>query len=109
KSFDDWFFMTLRKSDDDTKRYLGGEPNLLTGPAGTCFLADTSGIHKGLLPRARDRLVCQVVYGVSPSMQPSLMKEDIFPLSRRADAPGIPARLVGQAPDDYLHRLFLVS
>ena len=108
KAFDDWFFMTLRKTDAETLHYLGGGPDYITGPAGSCFLANTRGIHKGLLPRQRDRLVCQVVYGVSPSMQPSLMKEGVFPLSRAARLPDVPARLLAAPPGDYVHRLFLV-
>ena len=34
----------------------------ITGQKGTCFIEDTSGIHRGLKPRARDRLVFQVTY-----------------------------------------------
>lgn len=109
KAFDDWFFMTLRKTDEDVVRYLGGEPDYITGPAGTCFLADTRGIHKGLLPESRDRLVCQVVYGVSPYMQPALMSEKAFPISRSDTLPQVPAHLTDTPPGDYIQRLFLVS
>jgi len=36
----------------------------LTGPAGTCLVADTFGVHRGLLPRERSRLMMTVQYGV---------------------------------------------
>lgn len=106
KAFNDWYFLTLRKSDDDTRRFLG-EPDYITGPAGTVFLANTRGIHKGMLPAKRDRLICQVVYGVTPYMQGPLLEEGHFPMSLSAPGmPAIPRRLI-EPPGDYLHRLFL--
>lgn len=38
-----------------------------TGPFGTTFLEDTFGIHKGELPRGRNRLMLQVRYTLIPS------------------------------------------
>jgi len=106
QAFNDWYFLTLRKTDADTRRYLG-EPDYITGPAGSLFLANTRGIHKGLLPTRHDRLVCQVVYGVTPYMQGPLLAEGGFPVSLSApDAPAIPRRLAAP-PGDYLQRLFL--
>ena len=60
-AFNQWYFLTLRKTDEDTRRYLGADPVYFTGPAGSRFIANTRGIHKGLLPRKRDRLICQVL------------------------------------------------
>jgi len=36
----------------------------MTGPAGTVFMADTFGVHRGLLPRERPRLMVTAQYGV---------------------------------------------
>ena len=109
KAFNDWFFLTLRKTDEDARWRLG-EPHYITGPAGTVFLANTRGIHKGLLPTQRDRLVCQVVYGVSPYMQGPLLEEGGFPIRLSAfGAPTVPRSLVQYPPGDYMHRLFLAQ
>lgn len=106
KAFNDWFFLTLRKTDDDTRRFLG-EPDYITGPAGSVFLANTRGIHKGMLPTKHDRLICQVVYGITPHMQGPLLDEGHFPVSLAAPGmPPLPRRLI-EPPGDYLHRLFL--
>lgn len=40
---------------------------LFCGPAGTCFIADTFGIHKGELPRTRHRLMLAAQYNLTPS------------------------------------------
>jgi hypothetical protein len=36
----------------------------LTGAAGTCFIADTFGVHRGLLPKDKPRLLMTTQYGV---------------------------------------------
>ena len=36
----------------------------LIGPMGHCFLADTFGLHKGLLPKNSPRLVLQIIYSI---------------------------------------------
>lgn len=64
--FDAWYFCQLRKSDDEVIRAFGRPPVTLTAPAGSRFVVDTRGIHKGQLPKESDRLICQVLYGVSP-------------------------------------------
>ena len=110
KEFDDWYFLRLRKTDAETRHYLGGDPVYIAGPAGARFLVDTRGIHKGLLPRERDRLVCQVVYGVTPFMQGVLLEEGIFPLAVGSpETRHIPRRLATEPPLDYLNRLFLAA
>ena len=79
REFHVWFFHQLRKTDNETRARLEGSPTLLTGPAGTRLMVNTRGIHKGLAPVARDRLVCQVVYGISPFMQPPRRQVALFP------------------------------
>jgi len=36
----------------------------ITGAAGTVFMADTFGVHRGRLPRARSRLLVTAQYGI---------------------------------------------
>lgn len=66
-SFDVWYHETLRKSDEDVKAWINLEPTPILGPAGTCFIADTSGLHRGTPPALEDRWVLQLVYGVTPA------------------------------------------
>lgn len=47
----------LESFSADTLRYL-------IGPMGHCFLADTFGLHKGLLPKNAPRLVLQIIYSI---------------------------------------------
>lgn len=56
-----------RHEDDEVKREFG-EENVLqfTGPAGTAFLENTFGFHKGTPPRAVNRLIFQAQYSLSP-------------------------------------------
>ena len=104
QEFEDWHFRKFRKSDDEVLRFHGRQPVALTGPAGSCFIVNTRGIHKGRLPEKRDRLVCQVLYGVTP------MQQQAFP-PRKLGTPGtghIPDRVVARSPFDYVNRLFLL-
>ena len=70
EEFDKWYFGQLRKNDADVGAVFGGDFTALIGKAGTCFLVDTSGIHKGLAPKRRDRVLAQVLYGVTPFYSP---------------------------------------
>ncbi|MTI09023.1 phytanoyl-CoA dioxygenase family protein [Curvivirga aplysinae] len=63
QGFINWYIKELRKTDYDCEMYLQSKPINLTGPAGSCLLVDTSGIHKGLLPKNNDRLIIQFEYG----------------------------------------------
>jgi hypothetical protein len=36
----------------------------LTGPSGFCFLADTFGLHKGMIPTESPRLLLQIIYSL---------------------------------------------
>ena len=67
--FDKWYFRTLRKTDGQIKRVFGYDPVQITGPAGTLFMANTFGAHKGMPPKTGERLACQVLYGISPMFQ----------------------------------------
>jgi hypothetical protein len=101
--FDAWYLQRLRKSDEEVERVFNCRPAVLTGPSGTSFLVNTRGIHKGLLPEARDRLVCQVLYGVSPRMQ-----EAMEPLDMGTPATAhVPDWVVATPPLAYVNRLFL--
>ncbi|MBP5856746.1 hypothetical protein KAJ83_06980 [Marivibrio halodurans] len=63
----EWLFQTLRKSDADVARHTGRHATRITGPAGTRFLAMTRGLHKGVAPEKRARLLIQATYGISPA------------------------------------------
>jgi hypothetical protein len=39
-----------------------------TGPAGSTFIADTYGLHRGSIPGTRDRLVCWIRYGMTQNL-----------------------------------------
>lgn len=101
--FDSWYFRTLRKSDEDTIQIFDTPPVNLTGGAGSTFVVNTRGIHKGQLPETSDRLLAQVLYCVTPRLQ-----EEFEPLA--AGGPGaeqIPQQVLSVAPFDYANRLFV--
>lgn len=58
--------MLLRYIDDDEVAAAYGTETVrpICGPAGTCFLVDTFGVHKGGLPSARPRLVVAAQYNI---------------------------------------------
>ncbi|WP_420419774.1 hypothetical protein [Pacificispira sp.] len=66
-AFDQWYFETIRKSEADVRKWFGTEPDAITGPAGTRFIADTKGLHRGCPPTNRDRWVLQFVFGTTPA------------------------------------------
>jgi hypothetical protein len=49
------------------RRYGAGQIRTVTGPPGTTFMADTHGIHQGLPPRRRPRLILQAQYSLLPN------------------------------------------
>jgi hypothetical protein len=56
-----------RFKDDAVKQAFGGQSiRCITGEAGTAFLENTFGIHKGCPVESGHRLVCQVVYSMFP-------------------------------------------
>lgn len=54
-------------SDDDIARKYGAGVTI-RGPAGTGFFIDTKGIHKGVLPVQRPRLLLGIQYGLLPCL-----------------------------------------
>jgi hypothetical protein len=60
------FLSHLYKPEELARRYGAGALTPVTGPAGTSFIADTYGIHAGLVPEDRPRLLLQVQYSVLP-------------------------------------------
>ena len=101
--FDNWYLQQLRKGDAEIEHAFTRRPAVHTGPSGTSFLVNTRGIHKGLLPDRADRLVCQVLYGVSPRIQ-----ETLEPLDLGTPATAhIPDWVVATPSLDYVNRLFL--
>jgi len=66
EAFDSWYYRTLRKSQRDVGRWLGIDPVSITGQAGSRFIVNTEGIHRGDPPATHDRWVLQCVYGITP-------------------------------------------
>lgn len=101
--FGEWYYEKLRKTDQEVSEYLGREPIHLTGEAGSCFLVDTNGIHKGTLPRKNNRLICQFMYGVTPALQiePNPL---VVPSS---ESGAVPRRAVETQPFAYVNRFYL--
>lgn len=53
--------LDLRRYTEDEVKSLGPEIHF-TGPAGSCFMENTYGLHRGLPPRDKPRLIFQVTY-----------------------------------------------
>ena len=49
------------------ERELGGAAESIMGPAGTMFLANTTALHRGLVPTTNRRLIAWARYGLSPN------------------------------------------
>ena len=58
----------IRRFTDDEVEEAVGRDNIqrLCGPAGTTFIENTYGLHRGLPPRIRPRLVFQPLYSLRP-------------------------------------------
>lgn len=82
-----------RHTDEEVERAFGREaPRAMCGPAGTSFMANTFGFHKGLVPKSRPRLLLQIAYSLFPVLA--------YDYSFRAPVdPGFPY-------DRYVNRLF---
>ena len=102
-TFDQWYYMKLRKEDQEVADFLGIDPIQLTGSAGSCFLTNTRGIHKGLPPLTRDRFVIQVEYALMP-VPTELVESSPVP---KSGTETIPARSVQDPISAYLNRLYL--
>jgi len=99
--FDRWLGKR-RKSDQEVADAFGIQPDEITGPAGTVFVANTRGVHKGLLPTSRNRLICQIVYGVTPQR----VERHLPVIRSETDTPNISPRCV-EPPFDYVTQLYL--
>ena len=97
-----WYFAQLRKSDAEVAQYIGVEPDYLEGPAGSCMIVDTSGIHKGLLPNNKDRLLLQATFGCTPCKTTMLDPLQMGSISTNNIKPDILT-----PPNDYIARLFV--
>lgn len=57
-----------RYTDEEIESFYGKDKIIrFTGPAGTCFLENTFGYHKGALPKDKRRLILQFIYAVHPT------------------------------------------
>jgi hypothetical protein len=88
------FFSEGYGRDSDYERLFGEEIVTVTGPAGYGFLADTSGLHRGVPPVRGDRLIFWARYGLLAN---SLVDEDWF-------VPAPPNELAWALPDDPITR-----
>jgi len=81
------------QTDELLRRYGAAAILPILGPAGTSFVADTYGIHKGETPRDRPRLILQAQYSLLPNFAL---------LYRPVAVPTRPAQI-----DPYTHRLIV--
>ncbi len=103
EKWNDWFFMKLRKTDEEVDHYLNGlKPVSLTGPEGSSFLVNTRGIHKGMLPTTSDRLIIQIVYGITPMLQ----TEFDDPVVKDSPESKVMPDWLWKPPFDYVNWLF---
>ena len=80
-------------SDDEIgSRYGATRISSVTGPAGTGFAVDTLGIHKGMVPTQKPRLLLQVQYSLLP----------IYMYRYET-----PQRTSPEPVDNYINRLFV--
>ena len=61
-------------------------PQIMSGPAGTAFVMDSYGIHRGTPIFGQDRLVCWIRYGLSPNT--AYIEDHIRPVPA-SDIPGL--------------------
>lgn len=66
KEFLNWYASVLRKSEEDVIRWFNREPIAITGTAGSRFIVQTRGIHRGAPPETDDRVLLQCTYGITP-------------------------------------------
>ncbi len=98
-----WYMRPEWKTDEETLRWFGHPPTVIAGSAGTRFLTSTRALHRAALPSCGDRLMCQVIYGVSPRRQ--VADIGCRPLSEVRGGTLPPALL--DRPFGYINRLFL--
>ena len=49
------------------EKELGASAESIVGPAGTMFLANTTALHRGLVPTSNRRLIAWARYGLAPN------------------------------------------
>ena len=107
-AFNDWYFSTHRKSDEDTHRFFPAKPAYLTGPAGSRFVVNTRGVHKGLLPERHDRLIVQVLYGITPMLPIQILQERWQRLQiGTRECRHVPDWVATTRPFNYVNRLYV--
>lgn len=84
-----------RLSDEEVAKEFPGQQVLIDGKAGTAFLEDTYGIHRGLPPATKPRLLYQVMYTLRPGT-----------LGPKAPIARVPAVIDGVTIDPYINRVY---
>lgn len=80
------------RDEEIAGRYDASRIASITGPAGTGFAVDTKGIHKGMVPTHKPRLLLQIQYSLLPVYM------------YRYDTP---QRMAAGQIDGYINRLFI--
>lgn len=65
-----WWERSHRKSDKDVASFF--DIKTITGKAGSAFFEDTRGLHRGLLPKNKSRLVLELVWVLVPQFNSTL-------------------------------------
>ena len=99
-----WYKGQLRKSDQEVADNLGLPPLEFEGPAGTMFLVNTFGLHKGVKPRKRDRLLLQATFGCTPALQTPLN-----PVRLGGEGASNLGDALLHPPKDYIARYYLAA
>ncbi|MCA6121820.1 phytanoyl-CoA dioxygenase family protein [Bradyrhizobium sp. WSM 1704] len=85
-----------RFSEDEIAREFAGKNLSFTGAAGTMFLENTYGIHRGVPPKSRNRLLFQVLYSLAAYIGGP--KKPVAPYVTSQD---------GVSIDRYVNRIYL--
>lgn len=64
-SFWTWLDRSHRKTEGEMREWFG-PPRTITGPAGSTFLEDTRGLHRGAPPLSGPRLAFEICYTILP-------------------------------------------
>ncbi|HEY0837668.1 MAG TPA: hypothetical protein VGE72_27380, partial [Azospirillum sp.] len=63
-------YQSVRKDDRDVFDFFGDDKvHRLVGPAGSSFLVNVGGYHKGELPKTRSRLIFECTYSLLPRLR----------------------------------------
>ena len=65
-----WWEASHRKSDKDVTSLF--DIKTITGQAGSAFFEDTRGLHRGLIPKNKSRLVLEFVWTLVPQLNSAL-------------------------------------